>query len=316
MSPPPAISATADATSYVETPAVRVPAAVRDGTLIAIGLIIASTIFFSAGDIVAKSMTDTMHPLQVTWFRYLGFAIIAVPAVFMIRGRHAFSTTRPRMQLARGLAVCASSALFILGLGHLGVADNTAINYLSPLFITALSIPLLGEKVGARRWAAAFVGFAGVLLVVRPGSDAFQLAALFPVASALVWAFGAIFTRQMADERPETTLAWTAAIGFVVLTVLMPFYWTQPSQFQVGEGLLTGLLSTIGHVLIVLAFRRASASTLAPFSYVQLLFAGLFAFLVFGDMPSSWTIAGCLVIAASGLYTAHRERIRAAAARA
>ena len=121
----------------------------------------------------------------------------------------------------------------------------------------------------------------------------------------------------MADEAPETTLTWTGITGFVITTaIVLPFEWQAPTLTELGLGLGTGVLSTIGHVFVVLAFQRAGASTLAPFTYVQLLFAGLFAYLVFATVPSVWTIVGGLVIAASGLYTAHRERVRAAERRA
>lgn len=313
MPPPPSLAASAEAEAVTEPVRPQVPTAV-DRTVAGIGFILASTIFFSLGDIAAKAMTGEMHPLQVTWFRYVVFCLAVVPIVLIVRGPSGLATRRPTIQILRGLATSAAAAAFILGLGHLPVADNTAINYLSPLFITALSIPLLGEKVGVRRWSAAFVGFLGVLLVVRPGSEAFQLAAFYPVCAALIWAFGAIMTRQMADEKPETTLAWTGMAGFVALALVQPFVWSSPSSEMLVYGLLTGLGSTIGHGFVVLAFARATASTLAPFTYVQLLFAAFFAYLAFGDVPGFSTIAGGLLIAGSGVYTAHRERVRRAAA--
>ena len=182
----------------------------------------------------------------------------------------------------------------MIGLQHLQVAETTAINFISPVFITALSIPLLGEKVGARRWAAAGVGFAGVMLIVRPGSDAFQLAALYPIGAALVWAFAAIATRFMSRERPETTLAYSAIVGLAVLTCLVPFQWAAMSLHDLGFAVLTGVASTIGHWLLIRGYRLASASILAPYSYVQLLFASLFGFAAFG--------------VDSGLLDVHRRR--------
>jgi drug/metabolite transporter (DMT)-like permease len=224
-------------------------------------------------------------------------------------------TPRLRLQIIRALAVAGSSVLFILGLGHLQVAEATAINFISPIFITALSIPLLGEKVGIRRWAAAAVGFLGVMLVVQPGSSAFQMAALLPIGAALSWAMAAIATRLMSSERPETTLAWSAVVGLIALTAFVPFHWRTPTAGEIGLAVLMGGFSTMGHWLIILAYRKAAVSTIAPFSYVQLLFAGLLGFGVFGTVPGAMTLVGGGVIAASGLYTAHRERIRAREAR-
>ncbi|WP_181706157.1 DMT family transporter [Chthonobacter rhizosphaerae] len=314
MSPPPPAAALADEPAYAPAPPLAVPAAMKDGTLLGILFILASTLFFASGDIAAKALTASVHPVQVAWFRYLMFLVVLIPAVLLWRGPAAIRTRRPLLQIARGLCVSVAATLFILGLRYLPVADNTAINYLSPLFITALSIPLLGEKVGPRRWAAAFVGFLGVLLVVRPGSDAFQVGALFPMGAALVWGFGAIFTRMLADERPETTLVWTGLTGFVSMGLLVPLVWEPMDSHQVLLGMGNGLGSVVGHVFVVLAFQRASASLLAPFSYAQLLTATGLAYLAFGDVPGVWTAAGSLLIIGSGIYTAHRERIRRAEA--
>jgi drug/metabolite transporter (DMT)-like permease len=313
MSPPPA-AISADYTSFAPA-ASRLdsrPAAgpATDDTLVAIGLVLASTVFFSAGDIAAKFLTGTVPGIEVAWLRYLVFCLMVIPTIFTVRGRRAMATSRPGVQVVRALAVTGSSVLFIMGLSYLDVAESTAINFISPIFITALSIPLLGEKVGIRRWAAAAVGFAGVTLVVQPGADAFQTAAFLPMGAALCWAVAAISTRMMTSERPEIMLAWSAVIGFAVLSVIVPFHWHPLTAREIGIGALMGLFSTIGNWLIILAFRRAPASTLAPFSYVQLGSAGLFSFLMFGVVPGTWTFVGGAVIAASGLYTAHRERVR------
>jgi drug/metabolite transporter (DMT)-like permease len=319
MSPHPSVSAVADCPSLVEDvsarPGLRSSAPARDATFAAIGLALLSTVFFAMGDVAAKVLTDTLPAIEVTWLRYVVFCLVVVPTVLIARGTRAMHTPRRRLQIIRALAVAGSSVLFILGLGHLQVAEATAINFISPIFITALSIPLLGEKVGIRRWAAAAVGFLGVMLVVQPGGSAFQVAALLPIGAALSWAVAAIATRLMSSERPETTLAWSAVIGLIALTAFVPFHWRTPTAGQIGLAVLMGGFSTIGHWLIILAYRKAAASTIAPFSYVQLLFAGLLGFGVFGTVPGAMTLVGGAVIAASGLYTAHRERIRAREAR-
>ena len=319
MSPPPSTSVVADCSSIAEAgpagPGARSAAPAKDTTFAAIGLSLLSTVFFAMGDVAAKVLTDTLPAIEVTWLRYIVFCSVVVPAVFVARGAKAMHTPRLRLQIIRALAVAGSSVLFILGLGHLQVAEATAINFISPIFITALSIPLLGEKVGIRRWAAAAVGFLGVMLVVQPGGSAFQMAALLPIGAALSWAVAAIATRLMSSERPEATLAWSAVIGLIVLTAFVPFNWRAPTTGEIGLAVLMGSFSTMGHWLIILAYRKAAASTIAPFSYVQLLFAGLLGFGVFGTVPGTMTLVGGLVIAASGLYTAHRERIRAREAR-
>jgi drug/metabolite transporter (DMT)-like permease len=233
------------------------------------------------------------------------------PSVAWRGGRRGLATTRLPMQILRALGMVSSAVVFMVALGHLPVAEATAINFVSPIFITALSIPLLGEKVGLRRWIAAAVGLAGVLIVVQPGGASFQLAALLPAVSAAIWACSAILTRLMSSEKPEVTLAWSAIIGFVALTVAVPYAWVTPNAMELWYGLIMGVGSTIGHWLLVLGYRRAGASLLAPFSYTQLVWASGLGFLVFGAIPGLWTLVGGAVIAASGLYTAHRERVRA-----
>ncbi len=319
MSPPPSASTIADCPSIAEcVPAIppgRATAPAKDATFTAIGIAVLSTVFFAMGDVAAKVLTGTLPAIEVTWLRYVIFCLLVIPTVFVAHGAKTMHTPRLRLQIIRALAVAGSAVLFILGLGHLQVAEATAINFISPIFITALSIPLLGEKVGIRRWAAAAVGFLGVMLVVQPGSSAFQVAALLPIGAALAWAVAAIATRLMSSERPEVTLAWSAVIGLIALTAFVPFHWRAPTPGEIGLAVLMGTFSTIGHWLIILAYRKAAASTIAPFSYVQLLFAGLLGFGVFSTVPDAMTLVGGLVIAASGLYTAHRERIRAMQAR-
>jgi drug/metabolite transporter (DMT)-like permease len=320
MSPPPSVSTVAGHSSSIAqrlpaVPTTRGAAPAKDATFAAIGIAVLSTVFFAMGDVTAKVLTGTLPAIEVTWLRYVVFCLVVVPTVFVARGARAMHTPRLRLQIIRAFAVAGSALLFILGLGHLQVAEATAINFISPIFITALSIPLLGEKVGIRRWAAAAVGFLGVMLVVQPGGSAFQVAALLPIGAALAWAVAAIATRLMSSEQPEATLAWSAVMGLIALTAFVPFHWRTPTAEEIGLAVLMGSFSTVGHWLIILAYRKAAASTIAPFSYIQLLFAGLLGFGVFGTVPGAMTLVGGLVIAASGLYTAHRERIRAREAR-
>ena len=274
MSPLPSVSA---ATDYLSSTAAGVPARViergnapaKDATFAAIGLAVLSTVFFAMGDVAAKVLTGTLPAIEVTWLRYCVFCLVVVPTVVVARGTRAMHTPRPHLQIIRALAVAGSAVLFILGLGHLQVAEATAINFISPIFITALSIQLLGEKVGIRRWGAAAVGFLGVMLVVQPGGSAFQVAALLPICAALGGAVTAITTRQLSSEGPETTLAWTAVSGWPP-DRFVPFNWHMPTTGEIGLAFVMGAFSTMGHWLVILAYRKAAASTIAPFTYIQL----------------------------------------------
>lgn len=269
-------------------------------------------VFFTAADAASKVLTADMSAVQVIWLRYGTFAAIMLALVWRAGGGRVLRTQRPVLQILRGLGVTLSSILFTLGLQYLPIADATASSFVAPLFVTALSIPMLRETIGWRRWTATVVGLAGVLIVVRPGGSAFQSASLLPVASALSWAFAMIITRMMSrTESPLTTLTYSAVIGFVLVSLVVPFVWQPMTWPFLLLGLFIGVSSTVGHWLLVTAFRYADASLLAPFSYLQLLWASIFGYLLFAVLPDAWTLAGAIIIAMSGLYTAHRERIRA-----
>lgn len=265
-----------------------------------------------SGDIASKYLATTLPALQITWMRYGTFAAIMLVTISFTGGFRRMKTSRPGLQVLRALGVTISSILFVAGLHDLPMADATATSFVSPLFVTALSIPILGETVGWRRWLATTVGLVGVLVVVRPGGDGFHGASLFVLGSSFFWAFSLIVTRMMSrTEIPVVTLAYSATIGFLLLSLAVPFSWQALDLKAVLIGLFIGGISTIGHIFLIQAFRYADASLLAPFAYSQLLWSSIFGYLVFAAIPDVWTYVGAAIIAASGLYTAHRERIRA-----
>ncbi|MCE2933691.1 MAG: DMT family transporter, partial [Hyphomicrobiales bacterium] len=258
----------------------------------------------------------TLHPVQMLFVRCAIVVAFTVPYALWKIGPAVFHTDHPKTQVFRGFAILGSSFLFVSGLSHLPLADASAINFVWPLLITVLSVLMLKEKVGVRRWAATLLGFAGMLLIIRPGTSAFQMAALYPLGAALLWSFAAVVTRSVsAHDRAATTLVWTSLVMLAGATVLIPFFW-RPMTGQ--EWLLMGLIggiSIVGHSMLVFAYERASASFLAPFSYAQLVWATILGYLVFGSLPDRWIAAGAILIVASGIYTAHREHVRAREAR-
>jgi drug/metabolite transporter (DMT)-like permease len=240
-----------------------------------------------------------------------------VPIALMRIGRQAFQSDHPFLQVARGLAVTFSSLCFITGLSVLPLADASAINFIWPILITVWGVLFLGEKVGIRRWSATLVGFFGMLLIVRPGTSAFQWAAIFPLTAAVLWSIAAVITRAVSDrDRAETTLVWSSLVMLAGGAVIAPFYWISPTPRDWMLMLAIGLLSVLGHSMLAYAYERASASALAPYSYLQLVWATSLGYLIFGSVPDLWIAGGAALIVASGIYTVHRERIRAAEARA
>jgi drug/metabolite transporter (DMT)-like permease len=276
-----------------------------------IALILASTVFLGISDVTAKYLSATLPSIEIAWLRFLVFALIMVPAMLPGSPLYALRSGRPGLQLMRGAALVGSSIFFISGLRFLPIAEASATSFVSPLFVTALSIVFLGESVGLRRWLATGVGLIGVLIVLRPGSSAFHPAALFSIVSALAWACALIMTRMLSgSERAVTTMTYSSITGVCILSALVPLVWVAPSWHDVFFGIVIGIASTVGQWIVVLAFRYADASVLAPFSYTQLLWVSILGFIVFGEVPDVWTVTGAAFIVASGLYTAHRERIR------
>jgi len=274
---------------------------------------VSATILFASSDTISKYLSGGLPIIEFIWIRYALNTLFALclprPTPRPVRlSRH------PVLQTLRGLCAVGSSVLFVMGVRQMTMAQATTISFLSPLLVTVLSIPLLHEVVGIRRWAAVATGMLGMIVVVRPGLDGFQPAALFGVASASCWALSLILTRKLAtDDPPRTTVLWSAVTGLLLLTLALPFSAVWPDWRQFGLSVGMGVLATGGQWLVILAHRIAAASVLAPMFYAQLIWSTLGGYLVFNNLPDEWTGAGATIIIASGLYTAHRERMRARA---
>lgn len=277
-----------------------------DRPLRGILLIVAATMFFSTSDTMAKVLSARLPAVEIAWIRYVVF--VSLSGVLVGRSGLGIAVRKPLWHVVRGLGLVGSAIFFMLSLRALPLAEAATIGFASPLLITILSVPLLGEIVGARRWAAVVVGLLGVLVVVRPGSAAFQPAALYGLASSLSWAVATILTRKMAGQHPAAMLLWSAVTGLIVLTGLMPLVFVMPTAWEIGFALILGVVASTGQYLMVYAYRHASASLLAPFSYVQLLWAVIGGWLVFQTLPDIWTLAGGTLIAATGFIAARSER--------
>jgi drug/metabolite transporter (DMT)-like permease len=292
-------------------PAMRRAPARADRPFKGIALMLLSTIFLGTSDVTAKYLSASLPSIEIAWLRFLVFAMIMVPAMVPGSPLYALPTKSLGLQLVRGAALLGSSLLFITGLHYLPIAEASATGFVSPLFVTALSIILLSEKVGVRRWLATAAGLIGVLIILRPGTSAFHVAAFLPLVSALCWAATLIMTRMMSGrEHAITIMTYSSIAGVAIMTALVPLVWIAPTWHDIAFGILIGIASTAGQWIVVLAFRYADASVLAPFSYTQLVWVASLGFLVFGEVPDAWTVAGAAFIVGSGLYTAHRERVR------
>ena len=282
-----------------------------DNPMRGVALLLAATFLFSTSDAMSKILGASLPVVEVGWVRYLAFVLMMVAA--NPRSLRAAAKVRSvKLQVLRGVMLVASAMLFILALKFMALADAASVGFVSPLMITMLSVPMLGEVVGIRRWTAIAVGFLGVLIVIRPGTGAFHPAALLVIGSSLTWSVATILTRRMAaTEDSRATLLWSASVGLVLLSCVVPFFWVTPSPGMLALNLAMGVVASGGQYLMVLAYRHAGASLLAPFSYIQLIWATGFGFLLFGTLPDQMTLVGAAIITGSGMYTIHRERIRA-----
>ncbi|MGF7159130.1 drug/metabolite transporter (DMT)-like permease [Rhodoligotrophos appendicifer] len=267
----------------------------------AIALVCVAAVTFTGSDILTKQLTGSLPVLEVAWLRYASFsALLIVLALAQRRG----SVVRPRalpLQIGRGVMMSASTFLYAAGLAHLPIAVAAATNFVSPVFITLLAGLILRETISLPRWGVVLLGLAGVLVVIRPGTAAFDPAIVFPLAAALSFAFGAIATWSIAkQDGPVITLLCTALVGLVILSAPLPFLWVPLSWDQALLGFGVGLSSTIGHYLVIQAARLADASLLAPFFYLQIVSNGILGYVFFSSVPDLWTVVGSGLIIASG----------------
>lgn len=274
----------------------------------AIALMCAGLLWLSVNDAIAKWFSPSYHPLQILFVRQLIALPMVVATVLVLRGPVALKTGTLRLHALRGLLLVLAATCFFLSLGTLPLAEATTLIFAAPIFITALSVPLLGESVGWRRWSAVIVGFIGVLIVVRPGIDAFQPAALYALAAALLYAVIMISARWIGSSEGFWTMVFYFTLFPAIFSGLAVYPVWQPLRPEdLPLFLLLAVAGTLGITLISQAFRVGPAAIVAPFEYTILLWASLIGWFVWNELPDIWTYLGAAVIAGSGIYIVIRE---------
>jgi drug/metabolite transporter (DMT)-like permease len=288
-----------------------------DATRRGITLMIAATVVFAAQDGLSKHLTERYSAMLVTTWRYWFFAAFVLALSARSRGGIAAAarTRAPALQWFRGALLALEIAVTITAFAVFGLIASHAVFAVYALMVAALSGPLLGERVGWRRWTAIGVGFVGVLVILRPGFGVMDPLALIPLAAAAMFALYQIATRRVSRvDAPATSFFYTGVGGAATMTLIGPFWWEPIMGWDIALMAILCLTGVTGHLLLIRALDAAEASTVQPFAYLQLVFASAIGVAVFGETLDAWTAAGAALIVGAGLFAAWRERVRRAAA--
>jgi drug/metabolite transporter (DMT)-like permease len=286
------------------------PAADAGASLRAILLTLATTIGFAAMNGTNKYLTQDYPVIELVWGRFF-FASLGILLVAAWRPgwRALLRTARPGIQALRSALMICSTLLFIGSLSVLPLAEVEAINFAGPFFVVALSVPLLRERVPAAIWIAVVAGFAGVLVIIRPGSGVLSWAALMPVGVAFLYALFQIVTRRIGGaDSAITSLFYSGLLGLLVASLVSPLVWRWPDLKGWLLMAQAGLLGAGSHFMLIKALDLAPASLLQPFTYVQLVAAVVIGYAVFGNVPDLWTLTGSAIVVGSGLYVLWRQQ--------
>lgn len=257
-------------------------------------------------DACAKHLTQDYHAAQVVWARFVvNVALLAL----LFRGRMPalIRSSQPGLQFGRALTQIASVALFFTSLQFIGLAEATAIMDTNPVLITLGAALFLGERIGLRRILGIGAALAGAMIVIRPGMGVFQPAALLPMIGAFTYAANALLTRMVRSDSIATSVLWSAVTGAILTSAVVPFFWQPIGTGDLWVFVALGVFGTISQALLIRAFTIAEAGVLAPFGYTGLVWAGLWGWLFFGQLPDNWTITGAAIIVGAGLYVWWRE---------
>lgn len=267
-----------------------------------------AALIFSAMGLLAKDLGSRYNPIEVAFFRAT-FGLIPLLPTFRRSGFGALRTARPLQHLLRGLVGVAGMFLGFYAVARLPLATSTAISFTTPLYMIFMAVLFLGEEVRWRRWSATLVGFMGVLLIVRPFDGPVDPPTLLALASAFIASIAITLVKRLSGTEPAATIVfYLSVIATICSAIPSYFVWQSPGPFDLLLMLLMGLCGGTGQLLITRAYAEGEATAVAPVDYLRLLFAILFGYLVFGELPTRWTLIGSAVIIGSTLYIAHRER--------
>ena len=259
-------------------------------------------------DGIAKYLSSDLPVLQITWARYFFTVFFTLPIMFFLFNKDLVWTTNPKLQFLRGLILLIANICFFYSISIISLAKALTLAFIAPLIVTACSPFFLGEKVGYRRWLAVIIGFVGTLVVIRPGFVEINLASIAALITGIMYGFYLIITRKLSSsDNPLLTLLLTGVVGAIIISLIMPIVWVQPSLTQWSLMAAVGIFACIGHFFLILSLKYADASKLAPFSYFEIITNIIIGYYFFGDFPDKWTFFGLLIIVSAGIYIFRRE---------
>lgn len=271
----------------------------------------ASFAIFSCADATVKWLSADYSVFQIIFFQALFNLLPLTWLIVREGGASALRPRHPRLVALRSALMAIDMVLVFFAFATLPLADAYTMIFMVPMLVTALSVPLLGEKVGWRRWSATIVGFAGVLIVLRPGFAEVNWGHVAALASAFFFALSLIVVRRIGNDETSSCLFFSMLIGFVAVSgPVLPFLFVMPTMQDLALLVGLGLISGVGHITLIQAFRLAPSAVVSPFQYSQIVWGVLFGLWLFGDRPDGWVVAGSAVIIASGLYILWRETVR------
>lgn len=281
----------------------------NNGVMLGIVLAILAGFLFVSSDTVVKLARQDLPVAMVVWGRFMAHFLLML---FLFPGRKInklFKVNNFKLVIFRGILLLLCTCLFFTAIGYIGLAEANSIMFISPFFVVALSIPLLKEKVGIRRWSAVIIGFIGIVIILRPGFQEIHWAYFLIIGVAFFFALFTILTRTLSfTETAISMWFYTALVGMVGSSTIVWYYWQTPTLSQSLMLLFIGAIGGGSHYIVIKAYHRASASMLAPFQYFQIIWATIYGLLVFDVAPDGWTWLGTVIIIASGLYVWSREQ--------
>lgn len=285
-------------------------AAASGARLAGIGLMAGAVVMFAVLDATAKWLTTHIGTMEVIWARYAMQLLLVSLWVRPWIWPGVWRTRRLGLHILRGGFLLGTTAGNFIALRYMQLDQALSIAFSMPFFVALLAGPMLGEWIGTRRWLAVIVGFCGVLVVIRPSAAGVHPAVLFALGGAVCYALYNITTRILAPTESTATMMFYASLaGTIAVSLPLPFVWNVPQTGGVVLNMvLMGIYGTIGHVMLVMAHRRAPAPVLAPFLYTQIIWTTIAGWVVFAHIPNQWTLAGSALVIASGLYLLYRER--------